>query len=136
MYATPHTAVGFSIIVMFKDRLEIGIPLAIFSHFILDFIDEKGLTSKDRLYFDLTPGLICFVLAIITGNFWLLLLGSICGNLFDLIDKKLYLAIFIPSKFKPTYYFHKHKQIIFPSAKMTKVIGWISTIIIGIILFY
>jgi hypothetical protein len=136
MYATPHMAAGFSIILAFKDNLAIGIPLAIASHFILDFVDERGVPRKQAVYTDLLPALLCFIVSLFTGHFWLLFLGNICGNLFDLIDKKLYLAMFIPSKFKATKYFHFQKQIIFPSAKFTKAIGWISALAICSLLLF
>ena len=130
MYATPHTAVGFAIVKTFEDNLAIGIPLAILSHFILDFINERGLTKKDRLHFDIIPSLLCYLIALFSGQFWLFLLGSICGNLFDLIDKKIYLSIFLPNKYKSTKYFHFQKPIIHPTPKTTKLIGLISSLFI------
>lgn len=130
MFATPHTLAGFAIIKTFEDNLALGVPLAIASHFILDFIDEGGLTAKDRIYFDLCPNLICYFLALLTGHTWLFIIGSVSGNLLDLIDKKLYLAIFYPRKFTATKYFHFQKQLLFPSPTLTKVIGWSSLIII------
>ena len=75
MYATPHMAAGITIILAFKDNLAIGIPLAILSHFILDFVDERGLTNKDKIHYDIIPGLTVFAIALITGQFWLLFLG-------------------------------------------------------------
>lgn len=130
MNATPHTLAGFSIVSTFENNLLVGIPLAIGSHFILDYINENGFTAKDRLCFDIIPSMLCYAFALFFGNFWLFLLGSICGNLPDLIDKKLYLSIFFPKKFKSTNYLHWQKIIINPNAKITKLIGIISFLIL------
>ena len=135
MNATPHALAGFAIVTAFKDNLYIGIPLAIASHFILDFINESGLSKKEKFQFDVLPSLICYVIAIFSGQFWLFLLGSVCGNLFDIIDKKGYLAIFFPSKFKFTYYFHlRKKPLINPKPQITMGIGFFSGIILILIL--
>ena len=104
MLATPHTLAGFAVVTAFQDNLAIGIPLAISSHLILDYVNESGLSRKESFQFDALPSIICYIIAIASGNFWLFLLGSVCGNLPDLIDKKLYLSIFLPSKFKITSY--------------------------------
>jgi hypothetical protein len=134
MYATPHTLAGFTIVKAFEDNLVIGIPLAIISHLALDYINERGLSEEDRFTFDLIPSLFCYAIALFTGNFWIFLLGSVAGNLPDLIDKKLYLSIFIPSKFKSTHYLHWQKPLLNPHPNVTKTIGPVSAIIITIIL--
>jgi len=137
MFATPHTLAGFTIVTAFKDNLAIGIPLAIASHFVLDFVNESGLSKKEQLQFDVAPSLLCYAIAIFSGSFWLFLLGSICGNLFDIIDKKGYLAIFFPSKFKFTYYFHlKRKPPINPKPEITMGIGFVSAVILILMLIY
>ena len=126
MNATPHTLAGFTIIKTFEDNLAIGIPLAIVSHFVLDYINESGLSKKEQMYYDALPSVLIYTLALFSGNFWLFLLGSICGNLPDLIDKKLYLSIFLPDKFKMTQYLHWQKTLINPTANQTKLIGVVS----------
>ena len=136
MYATPHTLAGFAIVKTFEDNLFIGIPLAIASHLVLDYVNERGLTSEDKFTFDIFPSLFCYFLALFSGEFWLFLLGSIMGNLPDLIDKKLYLSIFYPTKFKATKYLHWQKPIIEPSAETTKKIGLISAICIFLIMVF
>lgn len=135
MNATPHTLAGFTIVTVFQDNLLLGIPLAIGSHFVLDFINESGLSKKERFQFDILPSLLCYLFAIFSGHFWLFLLGSVCGNLFDLIDKKLYLATFYPNKYKYTFYFHsKKKPLINPKPEITMGIGFLSAVIIILML--
>ena len=135
MNATPHTLAGFTIVTAFKDNLLLGVPLAISSHFVLDFINESGLSKKERFKFDILPSFLCYLFAIFSSQFWLFLLGSVCGNLFDLIDKKLYLATFLPKKYKYTYYFHlKRKPLINPKPEITMSIGFISAVIIILML--
>lgn len=133
MYATPHTSVGVAIIYTFKEKLEIGIPLAIMSHFVLDFIDEKGLSEEERAYFDIAPSLSLMLMFWYFDIYWWFVLGSVLGNLFDLIDKKLYLSVFFPKKFKSTKYFHYQKQLIFPPTFVTKWLGWFLVLIYAII---
>jgi len=128
MLATPHTLAGFTIIKTFESNLAIGIPLAIASHFVLDYINESGLSRKEQMYYDALPSVLIYMLSLFSGNFWLFLLGSVCGNLPDLIDKKLYLSIFFPNKFKSTEYLHWQKTIINPTANQTKLIGVLSFI--------
>jgi len=130
MFATPHTLAGFAIVTAFQDNLAIGIPLAIASHFALDYINESGLSQKERFQFDIIPSLVCYIVAIFSGQFWLFLLGSICGNLPDLIDKKLYLAMFFPKKYKATEWLHWQKILINPTPIQTKALGIISALII------
>ena len=134
MNATPHTLAGITSLIIFKDNLAIGCAVATCSHLLLDYINESGLTFKERIYYDALPSLLLFVVSILTGNFMLFLLGNIFGNLPDLIDKKLYLSIFFPAWFKSTLYLHWQKPIINPSPVTTKIIGVISAILIIIIL--
>lgn len=137
MNATPHTLAGFTIVTAFQDNLLLGIPLAIGSHFALDFINESGLSKKERFQFDVLPSLLVYLVATLSGQFWLFLLGSICGNLLDIIDKKLYLATFFPSKYKSTHYFHlKSKPLINPKPEITMAIGFVSAIILILMLIY
>ena len=134
MNATPHTLSGITSLIIFKDNLPLGCAVATCSHLLLDYINESGLTFKERIYYDALPSLLLFVVSILTGNFMLFLLGNIFGNLPDLIDKKLYLSIFFPAWFKSTLYLHWQKLIINPTPKTTKIIGVISAILILIIL--
>ena len=134
MYSTPHTTTAAGIIVGLGDNFMVSIPLAIISHFFVDFIDEKGLSKDDRFSFDIVPQILISGLALVSGSFWLWLVASMTGNLFDLIDKKLYLSIFYPSKYKSTKFFHFQKQIIHPKPFQTKVIHTAAVILTGFLI--
>jgi hypothetical protein len=113
----------------------IGFPLGFVTHLLLDYINESGLTKKEDLKFDIIPSVICYAIAFFTGNFGIFFSGSISGNLPDLIDKKLYLTIFFPNKFKSTRYLHRQKIILNPKPLVTKAIGIVSCIIVITLLF-
>ena len=115
--------------------LIVGIILGIITHFILDYINERGLSFKDDVKFDIIPHVLCYIIAFATGQFGLFLVGSTSGNLPDLIDKKLYLSMFLPKKFKMTQYLHWQKILVEPTPTHTKAIGIISAIIIIALLF-
>ena len=53
-----------------------------------------------------------------------MVLGSVFGNLPDLIDKKLYLAIIYPTKFKATIYLHWQKVLYNPAPILVKYQGF------------
>ena len=42
----------------------------------------------------------------------------------DLIDKKMYLTILFPSKFKVTNYLHKQKVVFTPKPSITRKLGY------------
>jgi len=72
------------------------------------------------------PTIILFIASYFYGGLyevWLVLLGCIFGNLPDLIDKKLYLAIIYPTKFKATIYLHWQKVIYNPAPIVVKYQG-------------
>jgi hypothetical protein len=140
MYSNPHAAAGLMItaatLAITKDEnlaLLIGLPLAVFSHWLLDFLKEKGMSKKEVLIYDVIPSFFYVILAFLSGYFWLFMLSWWAGNLLDLIDKKLYLTIFFPKKYKSTTYFHKHKTGIYFSLTETKKASIISSLIIFII---
>jgi hypothetical protein len=137
MYSIPHAATGLLITTTVYALTQnetlafaIGIPLAVFSHYFLDFLFEKGMSKNEVLIFEGIPTIIYVVLAICSGHFWLMICSLIAGNFLDWIDKKLYLTVFFPKKFKPTFYFHKHKKGIKFTLNQTKLAGIISTIVI------
>jgi hypothetical protein len=133
MNATPHTTLGYTSLKLIGVN-PLGCLVAIGTHFLADYIGERGLyTDKQRIIYDVLPTLIAFVFAYFFGGeneVWLLLLGSVLGNLPDLIDKKLYLSIFLPKKFKSTEYLHWQKVIINPTPKQTRLIGYLAMILI------
>lgn len=134
MNATPHTLAGVISIASFPDNLPLGCLVATCSHFLLDYINESGLTFIDRIIYDVIPSVLLILYAIFTGNLLLLLLGNIFGNLPDIIDKKGYLTIIFPDKFKNTEYLHWQKVLVNPKPIVTKAIGVISLVILIIIL--
>jgi hypothetical protein len=137
MYSNVHAATGLAITESIYEvtkseplALAIGLPLAIVSHYFMDFLFEKGLSKKEVLIYDILPSFLYVALAFFSGYFWLFMLSWWAGNLFDLIDKKIYLTIFLPSKYKPTFYFHNQKHGIKFNLKQTKIASIVSTLII------
>ena len=128
MNATPHSVIGYSVIKLIGSN-PLGCLLAFGSHLLADYIGEaKGIvTTKQRIIFDIIPTIILFISAYLFGGaseVWMVLLGSIFGNLPDLIDKKMYLTILFPSKFKVTNYLHKQKVVFNPKPKITRKLGY------------
>lgn len=136
MNATPHTVIGYSMLKLAGGN-PLGCLLAFVSHLVADYVNENGLkTIKQRIIFDVIPTIILFIASYFYGGWyevWLVFLGSVFGNLPDLIDKKLYLTILFPSKFKSTEYLHWQKPIINPNELQTKIIGYVAMILIIII---
>lgn len=146
MYSNPHAATGLVITTTVyaltnseELAFAIGLPLAIASHYFLDFLFEKHLSKEEVLIYDVVPSFIYIGLSIISGHFWLMMFSWWSGNLLDLIDKKLYLTVFFPDRFKPTHYFHNHTNGIKFNLNQTKVASIISTlvaIVIALLLKY
>lgn len=178
MYATPHAAVSLAIqttsLLIVKDPLLamiISTPFEIFSHWCVDFLFEANLTKKENNLFEGIGGLLALLPFFFIGGysilFWVVfyLKAWVTGNLLDIIDKKLYIAIFyrrIPFvrdflnklKFKGgkweklinylttfTFIFHKHKPnqaIIFNKVKtkIASVVAIAISITCAIILNY
>ena len=137
MYSIPHAATGLSIMTTVYALTQnetlayaVGMPLAIISHYFLDFLFESNLSKKEVLIFEGVSSVIYVILAIFSGHFWFMICSLVAGNFLDWIDKKLYLTIFFPKKFKPTFYFHKHKNGIKFTLNQTKLASVISTVII------
>ena len=127
MNATPHTVIGYSMIKLAGGN-PFGWLLAFVSHLLADYIGESGgiKTPKQRIIFDIVPTIILFIASYFYGGLyevWLVLLGCIFGNLPDLIDKKLYLAIIYPTKFKASLYLHWQKVLYNPKPIVVKYQG-------------
>jgi hypothetical protein len=67
MYSNPHAAVGLVLttttyVLTNSEELAfaIGIPLAIASHYVLDFLFEKGLSKREVILYDSKFSL-CFI---------------------------------------------------------------------------
>ena len=134
MNATPHTLAGIIAIKLASINIYAGCVLAVLSHFGLDYINEAGFKKKDRTIYDMIPLIICFCFYIYTGNIMLFVQGWFFGNLPDIIDKKAYLTIFFPDKFKSTEFLHWQKPLINPKVNTTRLIGIISMILIILII--
>ena len=133
MNATPHTVIGYSIIKLIGGN-PLGCLLAFGSHLLADYIGEaKGIrTTRQMFIYDVVPSLILFVSAYLYGGtdeLTLVLLGSFFGNLPDLIDKKMYLTIVFPDKFKNTNYLHWQKIVFTPKPKITRSLGYLFILI-------
>ena len=136
MYSNPHAAVGLAIttttLLITNDinmAYGIGLPIAVASHYYMDFLKE-GHLGKDVFKYDIVPSWFYYGLAFISGYFWLFFFSWIAGNLLDIIDKKGYLAIFFPKKFKASHYFHTQKKGIPFTVRQTKSISIFSSIVI------
>lgn len=133
MNASPHTALGYTALSTLGVN-PLGCLVAIGTHFLADYIGERGLyTQKQRIIYDVLPTIIAFIVVYFVGGTYevlTLLLGSVLGNLPDLIDKKLYLALFFPKKFKITRYLHWQKLIINPTPTQTRLIGYLALVLI------
>jgi hypothetical protein len=135
MQSIPHTLAGITSIVICSKYPVLGAFVATGSHALLDMVNESGFKMKDNIIFDMIPTIMCFLVSIYTQNFWVFFKGWAFGNLFDLYDKKMYLTMFFPNKFKRTERFHWGKPCINPHVNVTKLIGIVSMILIALILY-
>jgi hypothetical protein len=152
MNATPHTVIGYSMIKL-ADGNPLGCLLAFGSHLVLDYVDEKnGLkTAKERFIYDVLPTIILGIIMYLLfgkSEVYDLFLGSFFGNLPDFIAKKGYCKYWYPTlqkviprvtnylesfkkvqsfinwAMKPSKFLHWQKQIINPTPKQTKFMGF------------
>ena len=135
MNSTPHTVIGYATIKLIGGN-PLGFLLAFGSHLLADYVGEnnsKMSNNKQRFLFDVIPTILLGIFCYFYGG-WsevgLLFLGSFFGNLPDLIDKKMYLTIILPSKFKNTEYLHWQKIAIKLTPNFTKYMGY------GLVLIY
>ena len=138
MNATPHTVIGYSILKLVGGN-PLGCLLASISHLLADYIGESGgiKNNKQRVIFDILPTIILFAASYFYGGTheaWLVVLASIFGNLPDLIDKKLYLAILYPTKFKASHYLHWQKVLYNPKPIIVKYQGF--AMVLLVLIFY
>ena len=143
MHANTHGAVGVTILTVTylivkndKKAILIGGLLAFSSHYILDFIGESGYKSiKEMVLIEFGIYLYGIILMSSLGKKYLLftIFGHFMANLMDYIDKKMYLALFLPKEFEITYYFHNKNQVLYPiNYKATILAAIFSAILIGI----
>lgn len=134
MQSIPHTLAGIVSLVICSEYPVLGAFVATGFHALLDKVNEQGFKMKDQVIFDIIPTIICFLVSIYTKDFWIFFKGWAFGNLFDIYDKKGYLTILFPDKFKSTERFHWGKPFIHPHVNVTRLIGIVSMILILIIL--
>lgn len=143
MHANTHGAIGVAIITATylitkskKKTFIIGGILAFASHYFLDFIGESGYKSvQEMLLIEFGVYLWALVLMSFLGKKFLIFtfFAHFAANLMDYIDKKMYLALFLPKEYEITYFFHSKNQVLLPlSYANTIAAAFISTAIIGI----
>lgn len=146
MHANTHGVIGIAIVTATylitkndKKTFLIGGILAFASHYVLDFIGEAGYKSvQQMLFIEFAVYLWGIVLMSFLGRKILLLtiFAHFMANLMDYIDKKMYLALFLPKEYSITYYFHSKEQVLLPiSYNATLMAAFLSAIIIGICFF-
>jgi hypothetical protein len=124
MHANTHGAIGIAIItatyVLTKSEKKtflIGGLLAFASHYVLDFIGEAGYKSvQEMLLIEFGVYVFALVLMGFLGRkfFVFAVFAHILANLMDYIDKKMYLALFLPKEYEITYFFHSRNQVLLP----------------------
>lgn len=143
MYSSVHGSVGVVIVgvtyLITKDNttsILVGGSLSFLAHDPTDRLGEEGFKSVKLMLFHELPCYFLMILGgLITDNLFLFLFGYISGNGIDLIDKKLYLSVLYPNKYRETKIFkcHKRNPNIQLTLKQTKIASWISCLLIIII---
>lgn len=88
MYSSFHGAVGAAIVLATPDPV-VGLGLAFVSHFVMDYLGEKGYKTLTESIVMESCLLAIYASAASLGNFWLLMGAWVMANLPDLIDKPL-----------------------------------------------
>lgn len=118
MYSNIHGVAGAAIVVgTYRLTGDTGAALAIggwfafLSHDPLDRLGEKSYGGmRKTVVFEAIPLAIFAYCAWLSGIPWLFAAGWIAGNGMDLIDKKLYLAMFFSKRFKVLDWFACHRR--------------------------
>ena len=143
MHANTHGAVGIAIITATylltksdKKTFLIGGSLAFTSHYVLDFIGEAGYKSvQEMLLIEFSVYIWALLIMSFLGKkfFVFTVFAHFAANLMDYIDKKMYLALFLPKDFQITYYLHSKNQVLLPiSYEMTIIAAIVSALSIGV----
>jgi hypothetical protein len=141
MHANTHGAIGIALVTATylvtkseKKTFIVGGVLAFASHYVLDFIGEAGYKSvQQMLFIEFAVYLWGIVLMSLLGRKILILtvFAHFMANLMDYIDKKMYLALFLPKDYEITYYFHTRDQVLLPlSYNATLIAAVVSTLLI------
>lgn len=91
MMSITHTGVAITILSL-QLPLYLTIPCAIFSHAIMDMFGEQ--TYNKWIETQIISHILLLIFSIITSNYILMLSGMILGNLFDILDKIIFMKIF------------------------------------------
>ena len=146
MHANTHGAIGIAIVTATylgtkseKKTFIVGGILAFASHYVLDFIGEAGYKSVQQMLL-IEFGIYLFAIIIMSflGKKYLFftIFGHFMANLMDYIDKKMYLALFLPEEYKITYYLHSKNQVLYPiNYNVTILAAIFSVILIGVCYF-
>lgn len=125
MYSAHHGLIGATVTVASTTLIAgpAGLVLGLIAAFVLhDPTDRLGEGNYGNLNITLLlesfPFLLFLIVAYYYDCFWVALVGYIFGNGIDLIDKKLYLSVFMPSKYPATKHFRCHRRS--PNVKLTK----------------
>lgn len=120
MYSAVHGSIGIVAgsatyvgVLNLTNNFWLAFGVSCFVAFLLhdptDRLGEHGL-GKYFLAWEVVPFAAMMFLGWKVECFWLYLAWYTSGNIMDLVDKKLYLSILFPSKFKPTYHFRCHRR--------------------------
>lgn len=126
MYSSVHATAGTLIVLATyavtnstSSAMIIGGSVAFLAHDVLDRFGEKSYGDlQTSLIWEVVPLLLFAVMAYLSGLWQLYFVGWIAGNLMDIIDKKLYLAILFPKRVSFMYLFPCHRRT--PNVQLTQ----------------
>jgi hypothetical protein len=142
MYASTHAAVGTAIVgggylLAGPGGALVASGFAVASHLFVDQLNEKPYGDKTvSVVWEAIPLCIFAACAYLSGVPWVFAFGWIAGNLMDIIDKKLYLAMFFDSV-KPWNIFHKWKPAIdldLPTTQLYAFMSCVMYVLIALVL--
>lgn len=118
MYGNVHGTIGAAIVVstaiITKDvtiTYLVGGMVAFLLHDTIDLLGEKSYgNTKTTIVYEAVPFSIFSIMAFLSGVWEMYFYGWFMGNLMDIIDKKLYLSIIFPSKYKSMHLFRCHRR--------------------------
>lgn len=140
-YSNVHAVVGTGVVLAVHaitgdttTAVVLGGAGAAVSHDALDRLGEASYGDKlTTIQWELYPLWIFAMVAYFSGNWELYAVGWIAGNLYDIVDKKLYLSILWPERFGPSWTFfrcHRRRPDIMLTLRQTKLLTIASSILI------
>ena len=121
MYTSMHSVVGTATLFgvsALTGSVTAGATAGILSHWALDLFGEKHY--KHAYYYEAAFHVLFLITGCLLNSVEWFIGGIIVGNLFDIIDKKLYLSFYDLKRFPYTFYFHKIPVKWELTAKQTK----------------